>query len=1650
MRHLASRLKRPFGRGKDQSQNLGETSTPLHTQSPQVDAAGSPDTVPASAGTGNDTPLNPDEAASVLALAPQVQAVTLAPPAAAASRSRSVSSARASTAETDHVADQLWDEAYDKVKSANAKLVTSYELILSDALQHESGQYTHGHNVVEQSDPQQRRTQMGRIAKHMLDKNQKAMEREARAQSAMNIAYAFKEVIEVGMKAVPSAALAWAAVCAALGMINATLEEIGAVQEGLEHVIKRMDWYTSLANHLFNNSRQLDTRSSQLLDSLRKLVLDMYQTLLDFLMRAICDTDKNYGHRALGNAVRWSGWVKSLQNLEKVEKFTENKIDQFNQRYAGSNLAALATHQISKDYRDLMGMLRVPGMDHEMKDLRTRKDDLLEDSYRWILNNDTFGQFIKWERSTNENESHQDGKRQVLWLRGDPGKGKTMLLVGVIKELKAALETRADAPNAAFFFCQATDFRLNTGISVLRGLIWMLLKQDERLLDHLDELRQYGPDVFGHRTAFRVLRDILEKVFQDPRFTPTYLVIDALDECRGDESSPGDLLEFINDSSRAYPGMIKWLVSSRNEPDIQDQLEQHRETSVSLEINDKSVGEAVNAFIDFKMEGLAIAWYNKHKGQGEATRKKIEEIKEDMARDMKSKAEGTFLWVALVFKQIGSRSAQDALKQVRNQVSGLRNIYASMMQRVLGTEDMSQKCRDVLLALVNTYRPPSVLELSVLAGLDDLDYHEDIVRSCGLLTISHEGETVHFVHQSAKDFLTLDLSDESNHNWKGILDRIFKNGHQDGHRMMAQNSLGALENELETNMYHLSSHTISLEMAIVSKPDPDPLQRLGYASLYWADHLTIATTSRSIQASIPVRLLSDDSQVLQFLRHKFLNWLESLSLLGDISQGVASISRLAAQVSASNGEIIGPALAAFLQDAYRFIFAYRSAIENFPLQIYTSLIFFCPSESFIKSHFQSDVRSWVSILGHGLMNQWDSCLHVLEGHLDEVQAMALSYDGNLLIATADRQGVIKVWERRTGRCVATTKVVAQESIDESALAFSRDGKSLAVGQDFRVMILGLHTTEVLSSFSTVTGAHLIRFSGDDSNLLITDGWTIDIRTPKGEQKGEIEVFGCYTLSEDASLFLTCEDFESTVVVLWNTHLQTINSQWDTGNRVTALAISHDSQLVASWGSGSINVWSRKETALIHTVTVDRASMLSRLSISRDGRHVAWESREDEQAFLTFSDVTNGRAVDCVAIHGNYHAKSHVTDDGRQLIASHGLSTVAIWELELNKTREEIYEARTSPSDLLYSVLLGSQQYIVSLVSSGGFGGYLGSHTARLWNIQTGQINAAFVSAVIPKVRSASNAISFVSEDGIYLLGTKTPESSGERCVTKGRFQNYCFSRDGSLLATISSTDEKRTVAVWNVSDGELKFTDSVLVNRRTAASGYLCFTGGDKHLLCVINGKGLLMWDMDGQRTYEEEVRGWFVITLSPDGNTFVAAFEHNERLEFRDIPSGNLKTAIDCPCRKYHRCVTCSPDMGLIALSSSDDTVRIFSTETGQCLQLLYTPGASLTDLRLNLESSPALLHTRLGSIVLDLGIRKEGRQEATFQGLSVSPDLSWVTWKNKRLLYLPTDYQPLMIANEPNVLVSDTQLTVSIGCRSGRVFMLRFDPTKFPEYAL
>lgn len=153
---------------------------------------------------------------------------------------------------------------------------------------------------------------------------------------------------------------------------------------------------------------------------------------------------------------------------------------------------------------------------HDKQRIEDTKGGLLADSYRWVLDNTTFQQ---WQ---------QDPHSRLLWVKGDPGKGKTMLLCGVINELQKL-------PNdvtVSHFFCQATDSRINSATAALRGLLYMLLVQQPSLVSHVRKKHDYaGRSLFEDANAWVALTEIFVDVLRDPSLRPTYLVIDTLDEC---------------------------------------------------------------------------------------------------------------------------------------------------------------------------------------------------------------------------------------------------------------------------------------------------------------------------------------------------------------------------------------------------------------------------------------------------------------------------------------------------------------------------------------------------------------------------------------------------------------------------------------------------------------------------------------------------------------------------------------------------------------------------------------------------------------------------------------------------------------------------------------------------------------------------------------------------------------------------------------------------------------------------------------------------------------------------------------------------------------------------------------------------------------
>lgn len=473
------------------------------------------------------------------------------------------------------------------------------------------------------------------------------------------------------------------------------------------------------------------------------------------------------------------------------------------------------------------------------------KGGLLKDAYDWILTHDDFR---KWRASP---------LTRLLWIEGGAGKGKTMLLCGIINEL----ESTVGVDRLSYFFCQGTNSSCNTASAVLRGLIYLLLLQHKSLIPHLREKYDHaGKRLFEDANAFDALSKIFRKILCDPELATAYLIVDALDECEVDRR---ELLSLIAETI-SLPTGVKWIVSSRSRPDIEHHLAiNDTDVRLKLEVNAELVSKAIGIYINDKVSRLPSIQRDKA-------------LQDHVCLHLRDKAGGTFLWVALVFERLRKciRTAH-VLRALEEAPQGLLPLYDGMIAQIEQLEWDAELCLHILSVISLAYRPLHFLELQTTAeplGIRDMDDLEKLIHQCGSFITIQDGH-VYLVHQSAKDYLT------------NVSTKLFPTGSWTIHRTIFSRSLDAMSALLRRNIYDLS-HPGSL-INDAQSPNPDPLAAIRYSCTHWIDHLFEGYAVRHHND-----LHDCSARVSLFLRQHFLHWLEALSLLRNMSDGVLSITRL--------------------------------------------------------------------------------------------------------------------------------------------------------------------------------------------------------------------------------------------------------------------------------------------------------------------------------------------------------------------------------------------------------------------------------------------------------------------------------------------------------------------------------------------------------------------------------------------------------------------------------------------------------------------------------------------------------------------------------------------------------------------------------------
>lgn len=643
-----------------------------------------------------------------------------------------------------------------------------------------------------------------------------------------------------------------------------------------------MDWYCALTDHLLNEDC-INESLEMILPQLEAKVLALYKALLLYQMKSVCSYYRQQGLVFLRNLVGWDDWDSDLKTVEDAEATLQKDSDQYNKFHAKSALAQLVEraksmeellgdiHQTLREFLTLQKELQLDEIDRkcrwdlrvvdprdDMKKIENKKDTLLPEAYEWVLGTEQYTRFTQWDGPLDHSSC------QLLWIKGHAGTGKTMLLMGIIRSLEKQQDFRA--PGISCFFCQGTDITLNSATAALRSLVWMLVVEQPNLMSHLrKKYTDSGAAVFQDSNAFFALSEAFLSMLDDPELSPVLFVVDALDECNREKPGLNELLDLISKSIKRSD-KVKWLCSSRPEIDVLCRLKNLTGSSPNdsenlVELDAQRLARPVDAYIDHKLTSL-----RGRDGYDASILAKI-------SNEVRQRAMNTFLWVSLAFQHIEDAHGEYAVQDIKAMPPGLLELYDHMMIRIESVKRIKpQDCKKVLICTVLAFRP---ISLSELAALSDMSHNMTMtaIELCGSFLTMRE-KTVYLIHQSAKDY----LHDNFNR-------RLQSSGIAQGHVDIGRRSIGAMAKVLKQNMYDLD---YGFTPENLEPPQLDRVASIWYSCLFWADHFVAGISENPEGKSA----LADDGEVIGFLREKLLQWLEYLSVLERLSDGLYSIRKL--------------------------------------------------------------------------------------------------------------------------------------------------------------------------------------------------------------------------------------------------------------------------------------------------------------------------------------------------------------------------------------------------------------------------------------------------------------------------------------------------------------------------------------------------------------------------------------------------------------------------------------------------------------------------------------------------------------------------------------------------------------------------------------
>lgn len=441
--------------------------------------------------------------------------------------------------------------------------------------------------------------------------------------------------------------------------------------------------------------------------------------------------------------------------------------------------------------------------------------------------------------------------------------------------------------SASFFFDQNERDRNNPRnlfTTLCRGLADSLPGLKPEICKSLEMHPNIQNEMLINQWEHLILQPLLE--LDKHILTPltSIVVIDAFDECETESENDIDtILQLIARAQKLNNIQLKFFITSRPELDIISSFNAIIDDLHAAELNKVLVSRDKSAPKDditkFLEHEIAIIARRQMLTAGWPGESKIQELA--------WKADGLFIYAATACRFLGDRkltkerlfSRLDLLLHgtvvERSPQKGLDDIYSRILQfSVVGDAieeekaDIRDRFQVIVGAIVMLFEPLSANALGNILSIPEATIKETLRSLFSVLSVSDENMPIRILHLSFRDFL-LDP--------QRCVNEDFWISQKKKHSELAYACLDVLSRTLKQDVCCLNDFS-----SLAARVSPSQLSQylpahVQYACRYWVDHLQRAGTDFK------------DYQVHVFLKEHFLHWLEALSLLGSISEGVRAI-----------------------------------------------------------------------------------------------------------------------------------------------------------------------------------------------------------------------------------------------------------------------------------------------------------------------------------------------------------------------------------------------------------------------------------------------------------------------------------------------------------------------------------------------------------------------------------------------------------------------------------------------------------------------------------------------------------------------------------------------------------------------------------------